>query len=62
VIRTSRTSKNIFARSEWRSERFVYNPISRVGFAEVFDQGKRWGLDQHIKERNFENLAAPTGS
>jgi NitT/TauT family transport system substrate-binding protein len=45
-----------------RGERFVYKPISREEFAEVFDQVKRWGLDQHIKERNFENLAAPTGA
>jgi NitT/TauT family transport system substrate-binding protein len=45
-----------------RGERFVYKPISRKEFAEVFDQVKRWGLDQHIKERSFENLAAPTGA
>jgi NitT/TauT family transport system substrate-binding protein len=45
-----------------RGERFVYEPISKQEFAEVFDQVKRWGLDQHIKERNFENLAAQTGS
>jgi NitT/TauT family transport system substrate-binding protein len=45
-----------------RGERFVHKPISRQEFAEVFDQVKRWGLDQHIKERSFENLAAPTAA
>jgi hypothetical protein len=45
-----------------RGERFVYKSISRQEFAEVFDQVKRWGLDQYIKELNFENLAAPTDS
>ena len=45
-----------------RGERFVYEPISHREFAEVFDQVKRWGLDQYIKERNFENLAAPTAA
>jgi NitT/TauT family transport system substrate-binding protein len=44
-----------------RSECFVFKPISPQEFAEVFDQVKRWGLDQHIKERTFKNLAAPTG-
>ena len=43
-----------------RGERFVYEPISRQEFAEVFEQVKPWGLDQFIKERNFENLAAQT--
>jgi hypothetical protein len=28
-----------------RGERFVYEPISREEFNEVFDQVKRWGLD-----------------
>jgi NitT/TauT family transport system substrate-binding protein len=45
-----------------RGERFVYEPISRGEFAEVLDQVKRWGLDQHLKERGFENLAAPSGA
>ena len=39
-----------------RGERFVYQPISREEFDGVFEQVKRWGLDQHLKERSFENL------
>ena len=55
-----------FGAREWnfsrfgRGERFVYEPISREEFNEVFDQVKRWGLDQHLKERSFESLAAPS--
>ena len=39
-----------------RGERFVYKQIPRTEFDEVMDQVKRWELDQHIKERSFENL------
>ena len=39
-----------------RGERFVYKPIPRTEFDEVMDQVKRWGLDQHLKERSFDNL------
>jgi NitT/TauT family transport system substrate-binding protein len=39
-----------------RGERFVYKQIPRTEFDEVMDQVERWGLDQHIKERSFENL------
>lgn len=39
-----------------RGERFVYKPIPRAEFDEVMDQVKRWGLDQHLKERSFDNL------
>ena len=39
-----------------RGERFVYEPIPRAEFEEVFEQVRRWGLDQHLKERSFENL------
>jgi NitT/TauT family transport system substrate-binding protein len=39
-----------------RGERFVYKQIPRTEFDEVMDQVKRWGLDQHLKERSFENL------
>lgn len=39
-----------------RGERFVYRPISRTEFDEVFEQVKRWGLDQHLKERSFDKL------
>ena len=39
-----------------RGERFVYQPIPRTEFEEVFSQVERWGLDQYLKERSFENL------
>lgn len=45
-----------------RGERFVYRPIPREEFESVFEQVKRWGLDQHLKERSFDKLvyhAAP---
>ena len=45
-----------------RGERFVYKAIPREEFAEVFDQVKRWGLDQYLRERSFDNLAAPQGA
>ncbi len=41
-----------------RGERFVYEPIPRSEFDEVMDQVKRWGLDQYLKDRSFDNLAA----
>ncbi len=41
-----------------RGERFVYEAIPRSEFDEVMDQVKRWGLDQYLKERSFENLTA----
>ena len=45
-----------------RGERFVYKPIPEQEFHETMDQVKRWGLDQHLKERKFENLVCPTGA
>jgi hypothetical protein len=45
-----------------RGERFVYEAIPREEFAEVLDQVKRWGLDQYLKERSFDTLAAPLGA
>ena len=44
-----------------RGERFVYKAILREEFTDVFDQVKRWGLDDFLKDRSFENLAAPSG-
>jgi NitT/TauT family transport system substrate-binding protein len=41
-----------------RGERFVYETIPQSEFDEVMDQVKRWGLDQYLKDRSFENLAA----
>jgi NitT/TauT family transport system substrate-binding protein len=45
-----------------RGERFVYETIPRSEFDEVMDQVKRWGLDQYLKDRSFENLAANVGA
>jgi ABC-type nitrate/sulfonate/bicarbonate transport system substrate-binding protein len=39
-----------------RGERFIYKPIVREEFDEVFEQVERWGLDQYLKDRSFENL------
>jgi NitT/TauT family transport system substrate-binding protein len=41
-----------------RGERFVYEPIPRSEFNEVMDQVKRWGLDDFLKDKTFENLTA----
>ena len=42
-----------------RGERFVYERIPRAEFDEVMDQVKRWGLDQYLKDRNYEKLSYP---
>jgi NitT/TauT family transport system substrate-binding protein len=39
-----------------RGERFVYQPVAREEFDEVLQQVERWGLDQYLKDRTFENL------
>jgi NitT/TauT family transport system substrate-binding protein len=39
-----------------RGERFVYEPVPKTEFDEVMEQVARWGLDQHLKERQFEKL------
>jgi len=41
-----------------RGERFVYQAIPHSEFDEVFDQVKRWGLDQYLKDKSFDHLAA----
>jgi NitT/TauT family transport system substrate-binding protein len=41
-----------------RGERFVYQTMPRSEFDEVMAQVKRWGLDQYLKDKDFENLAA----
>lgn len=57
-----------FESREWdfsqfgRGEHFVNKPIPREEFNEVFSQVERWGLDQYVKERKFESLAAPLGT
>jgi ABC-type nitrate/sulfonate/bicarbonate transport system substrate-binding protein len=40
-----------------RGERFVYQPVPRAEFDDILSQVKRWGLDDHLKERSFEKLA-----
>jgi NitT/TauT family transport system substrate-binding protein len=39
-----------------RGERFVYEPVPKAEFDEIMQQVARWGLDQHLKERQFEKL------
>ena len=39
-----------------RGERFVHKPVPKREFDEVMQQVERWGLDQHLKERQFERL------
>ena len=41
-----------------RGERFVYKTIPHSEFDEVMDQVKRWDLDQFLKDKTFEGLAA----
>jgi NitT/TauT family transport system substrate-binding protein len=40
-----------------RGERFVYETIPRAEFDEVLDQVKRWGLDQYLEDRRYEDLS-----
>jgi len=39
-----------------RGERFVYEPIPRAEFDEVLAQVERWGLDDFLTDRSFDNL------
>jgi NitT/TauT family transport system substrate-binding protein len=39
-----------------RGERFVHQPITREEFDEVLQQVERWGLDQYLRVRSFEEL------
>ena len=41
-----------------RGERFVYKTIPHSEFDEVMDQVKRWDLDQFLKDKSYEGLAA----
>lgn len=41
-----------------RGERFVYTTIPHSEFDEVMDQVKRWNLDQFLKDKSYEGLAA----
>jgi NitT/TauT family transport system substrate-binding protein len=42
-----------------RGEKFVYAPLPRDEFDDTLAQVERWGLDQHLKERNFDRLIQP---
>jgi NitT/TauT family transport system substrate-binding protein len=42
-----------------RGEKFVYRPIPKAEFDEILQQVERWGLDQFLKERGYEQLARP---
>src|SRR3954463_2637560 len=41
-----------------RGERFVYKTIPHSEFDEVMDQVKRWKLDDFLKDKSFDGLAA----
>ena len=40
-----------------RGERFYYQPLAREEFDETLAQVERWGLDQYLKDRSYENLS-----
>jgi NitT/TauT family transport system substrate-binding protein len=42
-----------------RGEKFVYEPLPRDEFNDTLAQVERWGLDQHLKEREFDRLVKP---
>jgi ABC-type nitrate/sulfonate/bicarbonate transport system substrate-binding protein len=42
-----------------RGEKFVYRPLPRDEFDDTLAQVARWGLDQHLKERDFDRLVQP---
>jgi NitT/TauT family transport system substrate-binding protein len=43
-----------------RGERFVHKRLPQEEFDDTLAQVKRWGLDQHLKERELANLVAAT--
>jgi hypothetical protein len=57
-----------FADRQWdfgrfsRGERFVHEPFPRAEFDEIFAQVKRWGLDQYLKEQNYDKLTYLAGA
>jgi len=42
-----------------RGEKFVYEPLPRDEFNDTLAQVERWGLDQHLQERDFDRLVQP---
>ena len=45
-----------------RGERFVFKRIPQSEFDDTMAQVKRWGLDQFLKERDFEKLTCATAA
>ncbi len=45
-----------------KGKRFVRRPIPASEYAEILEQVRRWGLDQHLKETRVDSLIhAPAG-
>ena len=42
-----------------RGERFVYKTIPKAEFDEILAQVERWGLDQYLQQRGYNELARP---
>jgi len=40
-----------------RGERFYYRALPREEFDDTLAQVQRWGLDQFLKDRNYEKLS-----
>jgi hypothetical protein len=40
-----------------RGERFVYEPVQQSEFDEVMQQVERWGLDDYLKTKSFDQLS-----
>src|SRR5690348_9302656 len=40
-------------------ERFVYEPLERAEFEEILHAAQRWGLDDYMQARSYEELALP---
>jgi hypothetical protein len=40
-------------------ERFFYAPLKRDEFDEILEAARRWGLDDYMQSRSFEDLALP---
>jgi hypothetical protein len=40
-------------------ERFFYEPLPRAEFDQILQDVERWGLDDHMELKVYEDLAAP---
>ena len=40
-------------------ERFFYEPLGRDEFDEILQAAQRWGLDDYMQSRSFDDLALP---